>query len=218
MPYRFLYTYTDRGIAQTWQDVYNATPQGASPGDVLREDLNGDGRITADDRKAYRNIQEDRPTTFFALNGTAAWRGFDVALLLQGAAGRKDHWLNAFNNMNFGLQRYASTWQHWDNPWNHENREGQWPRLGGPGANREATSFWLDDMSYLRVKNLQIGYSIPPALLRRIGVNNLRIVGSAENLATITSYRGLDPEKSSFDDNNLYPINKSYSIAINLGF
>jgi hypothetical protein len=56
--------------------VYNATPQGASPGDLLREDLNGDGRITADDRKAYSNIQEDRPTTFFALNGYVAYKGF----------------------------------------------------------------------------------------------------------------------------------------------
>lgn len=72
-------------------------------------------------------------------------------------------------------------------------------------------------MSYLRFKNIQLGYSIPTKLLRRIGVNNLRIVGSAENIATITKYRGLDPEIDA-DDNNLYPINKSYSIAVNLGF
>jgi TonB-linked SusC/RagA family outer membrane protein len=217
MPFGFLYSYEDNGIAQTWQDVYNATPQGAAPGDVLRKDLNGDGRIDGNDRKAYTNIQANRPTTFFALNGNAAWRGFDVAILLQGAAGRKDYWINAFNNMNFGVQRYASTWQHWQNPWSLDNREGEWPRLGGAGGNREETTFWLDDMSYLRFKNLQLGYSIPASLLRRIGVNNLRIVGSAENLATITSYRGLDPEKQA-DDNNLYPINRSYSIAINLGF
>lgn len=217
MPYHFVYSYIDRGIAQTWQDVYNATPQGASPGDILREDLNGDGRITADDRKAYTNFQEDRPTTYFALNGNIAWKGFDLSLLLQGAAGRKDYWINNFNNMNFGTQRYASTQQHWDNPWTVENREGLWPRLGGIGGNRETTTFWLDDMSYLRFKNIQLGYTIPAKLLKRVGVGNLRIVGSAENLATITSFRGLDPEKQA-DDNNLYPINKSYSVAINLSF
>jgi hypothetical protein len=72
-------------------------------------------------------------------------------------------------------------------------------------------------MNYLRFKNIQVGYSIPAKLLGRIGVNNLRIVGTAENLATITKYRGLDPEIDA-SDNNLYPINKSYSIAINLGF
>ncbi len=217
MPLGFVYTYEDNGIAQTWQDVYNNTPQGISPGDVIRKDLNGDGRIDGNDRKAYPNVQTNRPTTNFALNGNASWRGFDIAILLQGAAGRKDYWINAFNNMNFGTQRYASTWQHWNNPWSVENREGLWPRLGGPGSNRDDGTFWLDDMSYLRVKNIQLGYSIPAKLLGRIGVNNLRIVGSAENLATITKFRGLDPEVDA-DDNNLYPINKSYSIAINLGF
>ncbi len=217
MPYRFVYAYVDRGIAQTWQDVYNATPQGASPGDILREDLNGDGRITADDRKAYSNTQEDRPTTFFALNGFVSYKGFDLSFLLQGATGRKDYWINAYNNMNFGTQRYATTTDHWEKPWSVENRNGGWPRLGGSGGNREATTFWLDDMTYLRFKNIQLGYTIPPKLLKRLGVTNLRIVGSAENIGTISSYRGLDPEKQG-DDNNLYPINKSYSIAINLGF
>ncbi|MEO7584045.1 MAG: SusC/RagA family TonB-linked outer membrane protein, partial [Ferruginibacter sp.] len=217
MPYRFVYAYIDRGIAQTWQDVYNATPQGASPGDIIREDLNGDGRITADDRKAFSNTQEERPTTFFAFNGFVEYKGFDLSVLLQGATGRKDFWINAYNNMNFGNQRYATTTAHWTNTWSVENRNGEWPRLGGIGGNRELTTFWLDDMTYLRFKNIQLGYTIPTKLLGRLGINNLRIVGSAENIATISSYRGLDPEKQS-DDNNLYPINKSYSIAINLGF
>ena len=86
MPYQFLYTYEDIGIAQTWDDIYNATPQGASPGDILRKDLNGDGRIDGNDQKAYPNIQRNRPTTNFAMNATMAWRGFDIALLFQGAA------------------------------------------------------------------------------------------------------------------------------------
>lgn len=216
-PYRFVYTYVDRGIAQTWQDVYNATPQGAAPGDILREDLNGDGRITDVDRKALTGNNEDRPTTFFALNANASWKGFDLAILMQGAAGRKDFWLNNYNNVNFGTERYAATWQHWNNPWSVENRNGLWPRLGGSGSNREVTTFWMDNMSYLRFKNIQLGYNIPAKMLTRIGVSNLRIVGSAENLGTLTSYRGLDPEKQA-DDQNLYPINKSYSIAINLSF
>lgn len=217
LPYGYVYAYQDMGIAQTWQDIYNATPQGAQPGDILRKDLNGDGRITGDDRKAYANTQANRPTTFFALNGNIAWKGIDVAVLLQGSAGRKDYWLNAFNNMNFGTQRYASTWQHWENPWSVENREGIWPRLGGIGGNRDESTFWLDDMSYMRLKNIQVGYSLPVKWLGRIGASHLRIVGSAENLGTITSYRGLDPEKEA-SDNNMYPINRSYSVSINLSF
>ena len=215
MPYHFLYTYEDAGIAQTWQDVYNATPQGASPGDILRKDLNGDGRIDANDKKAYTNIQRDRPTTNFAFSTNVAWKGFDLNVLFQGATGRKDYWINIFNNVNFGAQRYASTWNHWNNPWSVENRQGEWPRLAGSN-NREETTFWLDDLSYLRLKNIQLGYTLPKDLLIRWGIESVRIYGSAENLATFTKFRGLDPEKNS-NASDAYPLNKSFSLGINIG-
>ena len=213
MPYQFLYTYEDSGIAQTWEDVYNATPQGASPGDILRKDLNGDGVIDGNDRKAYPNIQLQRPTTNFALNVTMEWKGFDMALLFQGAAGRKDYWLNNYNNINFADTHYASTWKHWDNPWMVDNREGEWPRLGGSN-NRLETTFWLDNLSYLRFKNLQVGYSLPNKLINPLGINRIRIYVTAENLMTFTKYRGLDPEKRTYD-NEVYPLNKAYTIGIN---
>lgn len=215
MPYHFVYTFEDKGIAQTWEDVYNATPQGASPGDILRKDLNGDGRITDDDKKAYPNIQRDRPTTNFAFNTSVAWKGFDLNILFQGATGRKDYWINIFNNVNFGAQRYASTWNHWENPWSVENRAGEWPRLGGSN-NRVETSFWLDDLSYLRLKNVQMGYTLPKDLLTKIGIESVRIYGSAENLATFTKFRGLDPEKRA-NASDAYPLNKSFSLGINIG-
>ncbi len=217
MPWNYIYTYRDRGIAQTWQDIYNATPQGAQPGDILREDVNGDGRIDGNDMVAYTHGSRNRPTTYFGLNTFAAWKGFDVVFFVQGAAGRKDFWLNAFNNTNFSTQRYAATWDHWNNPWSIDNRGGIWPRLGGSGNNTANTMFWLDDMSYLRLKNIQIGYNVPKKWLQKAHVNSLRIAGSFENIGTITSYRGLDPEKNG-SSNNLYPINKSYALAVNLGF
>ena len=217
MPYNFLYAYQDAGIAQTWADVYNATPQGASPGDLLRKDLNGDGRIDGNDQKAYPNIQRDRPTAYFGLNGYVSWKGIDLGFLFQASTGRKDFWLNAFNNVNFGTSRYATTWDHWNNPWSVENRDGAWPRMGGNGNNTTTTTFWLDDMSYIRLKNLQLGYTIPQKIYNKLGITSLRIAGSAENLLTITSYRGLDPEKDG-NNNNLYPINKAYSLSIQLVF
>jgi TonB-linked SusC/RagA family outer membrane protein len=215
MPYHFVYTYEDSGIAQTWQDVYNATPQGASPGDILRKDLNGDGRIDANDKKAYPNVQRDRPTTNFALNASVEWKNFDLSVLIQGAAGRKTYWLNIYNNVDFGNQRYASTWNHWENPWSVENRDGEWPRLGGSN-NRQETSFWLDDLSYVRFKNVQLGYTLPRSLLQRAGIDNVRIFGSAENLFTLTKFRGLDPEKGG-NASDAYPLNKSFSLGINIG-
>ncbi|WP_343306281.1 TonB-dependent receptor [Chitinophaga niabensis] len=216
LPYHFLYTYEDIGIAQTWEDVYNATPQNASPGDILRKDLNGDGRITAEDKKAYPNTQRDRPTTFFALNTNVGWKGIDLAFLWQGATGRKDYVTNNYNNTSPSASRYAWTWDHWYNVWSLDNRGGSLPRLSG-NAPREETTFWLDDMTYLRLKNIQLGYTLPGHLLKRIGVNAFRIFGSAENLLTITNYRGLDPEASG-NRSNAYPVNKSYSAGVNVGF
>jgi TonB-linked SusC/RagA family outer membrane protein len=217
MPYNYVYTYQDIGIAQTWQDVYNATPQGAQPGDLLRKDVNGDGKIDGNDQVALPNIQRNRPTTYFALNGYVSWKGFDIGFLLQGSSGRKDFWLNAFNSPNFGTSRYATSVSDLTQPWSLENRAAGWPRLGGSGNNTTTTTFWLDDMSFVRFKNLQLGYSIPTNLLHKIHVNNLRVVASADNLATFTSFRGLDPEKAG-SSNDLYPLNKSYSIGVNLGF
>jgi len=216
MPYNYTYAYVDKGIAQTWADVYNATPQGAQPGDLLRLDLNGDGKIDGNDQKAF-TAPRDRPTTSYALNAFAAWKGFDVGMLWAGTAGRKDFWLNVFNNTNFSATRYAINQQDITNPWTIENRGGLWPRIGGNGNNTTTTTFWLDDMSYLRLKNVQLGYTFPKSLFSKLGVTNFRIAGSAENLLTATSYRGLDPEKAGAAS-DVYPLNKSYSLSIQLGF
>ena len=213
MPYHFVYTYVDKGLAQTWQDIYSTTPQGASPGDVLRLDLNGDGIISGEDRKAFPRVQRDRPTTNFAMNLNAAWKGFDIAILFQGAAGRKTYWINHFNNLTFSATRYASTWEHWNNPWSWENRDGSWSRLG---SSRDETTYWLDDLSYLRLKNIQLGYNVPKRWIERVGVESVRIFGTTENVFTLTKYRGLDPEKIAHQS-DAYPLNKSFSLGINIG-
>ena len=203
-------------LLQTWEDIYNATPQGASPGDILRKDLNGDGKIDGNDKKAYPNIQRDRPTANFALNLNAAWKGFDISALFQGAAGRKDYWINIYNNVNFNASRYAATWDHWNNPWSVENRDGEWPRLAGSN-NREETTFWLDDLSYIRLKNVQLGYTLKEkGWLKATGIEDIRLYFSGENLTTFTKYRGLDPEKNS-NASDAYPLVKTFSFGINIG-
>ncbi|OFX32563.1 MAG: SusC/RagA family TonB-linked outer membrane protein [Bacteroidetes bacterium GWA2_42_15] len=215
MPYNYVYTYVDKGIAQTWQDVYDATPQNAQPGDIIRLDLNGDGRISDEDRKADPNHQRKLPTTNYGLNVNMSWKGLDLAVLFQGAAGRKEFWLTGFNNVDFGLNGFAPDWAHWDNPWSVENRDGIWPRLRG-NNNRTETTFWLDDLSYLRLKNVQLGYTVPKSLMK-LGLNNVRIYGSAENLVTFTKFRGLDPEKVAHVS-DAYPLVKSFTFGIIVGF
>lgn len=216
MPYHFLYTYENDGIAQTWEDVYNHAPQGISPGDVIRKDLNGDGIIDGKDLKAYPNTQRDRPTTTFGLTLTAAWKGFDILALFNGAMGRKDYWITDFNNTKFNDRRYAATWDHWTEAWSLENRNGEWPRIGSD-SNRSDNSYWLYNMSYIRLKNLQIGYNLPNRWLSKISMTNLRLYLSAENLFTLTQYPGLDPEKPN-SARDLFPINRSYSLGLNVSF
>lgn len=215
MPLDFLYAYEDVGIAQTWQDVYDGTPQGASPGDIIRLDLNGDGLIDGNDRRAYPQFNRVRPTTNFGLNANLAWRGITFSVLVQGAAGRKDTWLNIFNQPEFSTGR-ATTWDHWNNSWSVENRNATMPRLFGSNNTNPQQTFWLDDLSYVRLKNVQLGYHIPNQLLTKVGINDIRVYGTAENLLTFTKFHGVDPEKQ-IDVNDPYPLIKSFSLGINIG-
>lgn len=218
MPYGFLYTYEDKGIAQTWDDIYTSTPQGALPGDLLRLDLNGDGRIDGNDQRAYPNVDIRRPRTNFGFTVNMSWRGIDLSALLTGATGRKDYWLNIYNTVNPSTTSFAFSQWHIDNPWSHENRDGIWPRLGGGGNNTAQTTFWLDDLSYARLKNLQIGYTIRnKRALSRLGLSDIRIFTSGENLLTLTKYRGLDPEKQGRGNSDAYPLIKSYSVGFQIG-
>ena len=96
-----------------------------------------------------------------------------------------------------------------------ENRGGEWTRLGGAN-NRKESTFWLDNLAYLRLKNLQLGYTIPQNRLKKIGLSSIRMYVSADNLATITKFRGLDPEKEG-NINDGYPLVKSFTFGINVG-
>lgn len=214
MPYQFVYEYENDGMAQTWQDVYNHAPQGATPGSILKKDLNGDGMIDGKDKKAHTNFQSKQPTTTLGLTMTAAWKGFDLLALFNASFGRMAYWHTNFTQTNFNNRRYAATWDHWTEPWSLENRDAKWTRIGvGTGG----SDYFLEKTNYLRLKNLQIGYNLPKAWLSKISMANLRLYFSAENLFTLTGYSGLDPEKP-YKANDLYPINKSYSIGLNVSF
>ena len=214
MPYGFIYEYVSDGMAQTWQDVYNHAPQGATPGSILKQDLNGDGIIDGKDKKASPNSLSAKPTTTLGLTLTGAWKGFDLMALFNGSLGRKSYWNTNFTNTNFNDKRYAATWNHWTKPWSLENRDAEWTRIGvGAGG----SDYFLSSTDYLRLKNLQIGYNLPKGWLSKFSMTNLRLYFSAENLFTLTNFPGLDPEKP-YSSNDLYPINKSYSLGLNISF
>ena len=219
MPYNYLYMFETIGIAQTWEDVYNAAPQGASPGDVLYKDINGDGKIDDNDKVAYPDIMQEKPTTNYGFSGNFAWKGFDLSFLFQGTAGRKDFWLNNYNNTALGTDRTAVTWEQYNDYWSWEKRDNPLPRLGGGGkGNHDESSFWLDDMSYIRLKNIKMGYTLKKQWAAKLGLSKVYLYFTGENLLTITDFRGLDPEPSgSGSKNRAYPLVKSYSFGINIG-
>ncbi|MEQ7800760.1 TonB-dependent receptor [Pedobacter sp. ASV1-7] len=219
MPYYFVYAYQSSGIAQTWEDVYNAPIQSASPGDILLKDINGDGRIDHNDQVAYPNFQTQRPTTNFAFRGNVSWKGFDLGVMLQGATGRKDYYNNRMTNTKLSQAvNVAVNWNQYLNTWAVDNRDASLPRLtSGTVApfTTNASTFWLDDVTYLRLKNLQLGYTFDKPYIKKLGLGSIRIYGSADNLATITNYRGLDPEKVSYSD-DVYPLSKTFVLGLNV--
>lgn len=214
MPYGYLYAYEAIGIAQTWEDIYNATPQGAKPGDILYKDLNGDGRIDDNDMRAYSNVQQDRPTINYALNSSFQWKGFDLAIMFQGTGGRKTFYQTVNNSSNLSNEgRAAVTEDQYYNTWSLENRGAELPRMGGNNNSRKSTYF-LNNLAYLRLKNVQIGYRFKDSWLKSAGINSLRVYFSTDNLFTITSFDGLDPEKRDINDG--YPLTRSFTFGLNL--
>ena len=220
MPWNFVYAFESLGIAQTWQDVYNATPQGAAPGDILLKDINGDGRIDATDRVAYPQYQLGRPKTNYGFRGSVSWKNVDFSFLLQGTGGRKEFWMTRANSNYVQRNNQAISEDQLSNTWSLDNRDADYPRLmingaGAPG-NTYLSTFWLQDLSYLRIKNLQLGYTFKQNVLNRLGIGNVRVFGSVDNLAVFTKFTGLDPEKSTSYMNDAYPVTKSFVFGLNI--
>ncbi|MCQ2184651.1 MAG: TonB-dependent receptor [Bacteroidales bacterium] len=217
MPYNFTYNYIDTGyINQTWMDTYLQSQQSKFPGDLLLTDVNGDGIVNRYDMVASPQFNQDRPTTNYGINFQCGWKGLEFSMLWQGTYGRVANWRTSYNDFNFPTTGYAVTQDHINNQWSYDNRDGGWPRAGGgqATANMETTSYWMDDMSYLRLKSLEISYSLPKRWMEKIKFSGIKFYLSGSNLLTFTKFRGLDPEKANIND--LYPLNRSYSFGINI--
>ena len=186
------------------------TPQ---KGDFLYKDINGDGIIDDNDKYAVGHGLAPRFTYGFSFG--AEWNGFDFACLFQGNAGIKRYWQDKFYR---GCIDYGSVI-------NKEIAEGAW-REGGTDAkyprlltnldtkNTQPSDFWVHNKSYLRLKNVQVGYKLPKKLLQRLDISQLRIYTSLENMLTFTSYKGIDPEING----TTYPTMKQMTVGVNVVF
>ena len=220
----FFYGYKTNGILQNQSeaDEYNARYGTSSkPGDFRFVDTNGDSKITSDDRT---NIGDGIPAWSFGLNFNAEWKGVDLGVFFQGVSGvdvfdatyRQD--IASGNYPTWVLQR-----------WTGEGTSNSVPTLGD-SKNWVVSDMYIHDGSYLRLKNITLGYTLPRNLTNRIGINRLRIYGRAENLFTWTKYWGFDPEIGAGWDNDsqkhntqytgvdygVYPQARTYTIGINV--
>lgn len=221
--YNSFYGFKTAGIFQNAADVANnknsagkIIQPNARPGDFRWTDVDGDGAITDKD-KTYLGTSLPKYTFGFTLN--ADYKGFDVMVFAQGAAG---------NKIFQGLRRLDIGTANWQtvalSRWTGEGTSNTYPRLTSADDNGnfgKMSDFYLEDGNYLRLKVVQIGYTLPVKMLKKINGTKLRVYATGENLLTLTKYTGYDPEIGGgvFGiDKGVYPQAKSFILGIQLQF
>lgn len=230
-PWYSYYVLQTAGIFQTQDEVdaythKNANGQtsliqpNAKPGDLKYVDFNNDGQINADDNQFMGSYM---PKLTYAFGTGLKWRGIDFSAFFQGISGVKI--FNGFKAMGLtGRQVPSNMLADVLQSWNYDKNSGI-PKLGllsDPNGNfTNPSDFMLENGSYLRLKNITLGYSIPKQLLSRIRIpdSNLRFYVNGENLLTITKYTGFDPEVGRMGlDGGRYPLSRVVSVGLNMNF
>ena len=202
-------------IAKDPKMVYQNS--GTAAGDIKFKDLNGDGRITADDRTFIGNPS---PDFTYGLTNTVTWHGFDLTVFLQGAQGNDVYNLNRVYTEG-GLYGNGNSSSRVLGRWTGPGTSTDVPRAvaGDPNQNLRVSSYFVEDASYMRVKLLTIGYNVPKALLRYVGGQSLRVYVTGQNLLTFTNYKGFDPEIGGTGiDRGIYPQSRVFLGGLSMGF
>lgn len=211
-PVNNIYGYVFDKIFESQEEIDRSPKQiwGAVPGDLKYKDLNNDNQINDKDRTS---IGSDFPTINYGLRLEMGYKQFDISALMQGAGD-----VHAIVRGEIGkafLNGGKVTTKHLDR-WTPENLSATYPRLTIKDATRNnyESTFWTQNASYLKMRNLQVGYTLNKNWINKSGLSKLRLYFSADNLFTITSFDGVDPESTGSN----YPLTKSYSFGINASF
>jgi TonB-linked SusC/RagA family outer membrane protein len=226
-PLNAIYGYVADGLFTNADDVasYPTQPTPGQPGTIRFKDISGpngvpDGKVDATYDRTI--IGTRNPKTSFGLNITAGYKGFDLAMLFQG--------LGDYTVQMSSYQAYAyyngGNIQQWqaDNAWTTDNPDpnAKYPRitaLNQGSANVQTNSFWNRSGTYLRFKNLQIGYTLPAGPLSKLHVSRIRVFAGGQNLFSLNSfYPGWDPENSqgTGDNPSFYPLTAIYTFGLNI--
>ncbi|MDO7875869.1 TonB-dependent receptor [Hymenobacter sp. ASUV-10] len=235
-PVGTFYGYEFAGIFQTdeeartspvlkGQEATSSSPASqAKAGDRKYRDINGDGVIDENDRTILGSAQ---PKFTWAFTNNFSYKGFDLSVFFQGSQGNKLANLNLLDLQNFTGQNNVLAGPALDR-WTPTNPSTKYPRALAAGSldNGVFSSVIVEDASYLRLKNVSLGYRVPSTLTQKARVKALRIYASATNLWTLTDYSGYDPEANAFGqstsvigvDRGGYPQAKTYIVGLNIGF
>lgn len=226
-PIAFFWGYETAGIFQSQEEIDNYVgPDGeliqpnARPGDLIFVDQNGDGQITDEDRVQIGNPY---PDFTLGLNLNTGYKNWDMNMLWYGAFGQ-----DIFTG---GTRRHDLNMPNWKddvlNRWTEENPSTSHPRvtIDDPNENYARPSdFFIEDGSFVRLRNIAVGYTLPTELVSQIGASRLRVYAAAQNLLTFTGYSGHDPEIGAQGalnvgiDRNIYPQARSFTFGVNLDF
>ncbi|WP_373732526.1 TonB-dependent receptor [Bacteroides heparinolyticus] len=223
-PMQMFYGYKTDGVFLTndevkdWHDQ-SAIAKGSKAGDIRYVDTTGDGKVTPDD-KVFLGSRIPKYT--FGLNFGGEYKGFDFSVLLQGVA-KVQGMLSVYAGHAFYQEGNIQKWQ-MENCWNvqQDNRYPEYPRLevmSNAGSNNTLTSdFWVLDASYLKVRNVLLGYTLPIQTAKKLRTNGIRFYLSMDNPFTFKSYRkGWDPENTD-NDGQYYPTMSTYTMGLILKF
>ena len=216
-PINVFYGYVTDGIFQNQSEVNtHAVQPGAEPGDIRFRDLNNDGVINDSDRTVIGN---PNPSWLFSMNNSLSYKGFELSVFLQGIAGNKIY--NANNIDNTGMAAAYNQTTDVLKRWHGEGTSNSMPRavFGDPNQNTRVSDRFVENGSYLRLKNITLSYTFPKQWLQKAQIENARLSLSCENVATITGYSGFDPEVGiNGIDQNRYPISRTFSLGLNFNF
>lgn len=209
-----LYGYVAEGLFQTQEEVDSHAYQHSmtAPGDIMYKDITSDGIINSDD-KVILGSTIPRYSYTLTLNGR--YKGFDLNLFFNG--------IGKSNGYQIGALIEGPIWDGFTTKemldrWTPENRDATWPRLVyNTIHNQEASSYWIQNTSYFRLKNVQLGYTLPEFVMNKINMSRIRIYASGENMFLLTKAKNLDPEFPS-GRANYYPQTKIISIGVDITF
>ncbi|WP_229204290.1 SusC/RagA family TonB-linked outer membrane protein [Dyadobacter alkalitolerans] len=220
-----IYGYQQIGIFQNEAEL-DTYPHFATtrPGDVKFQDINGDQIINADDRTILGNNQ---PDFIYGITNSFSFKGFDLNIIAQGVQGGQILNLSRrfYDNLEGNANQLTTVLDRWRSP--EQPGNGITPRANSrsTGSNNAVSTRWVESASYFRIRNITLGYKLPPGVLQTIKGRTLRVYAGIQNAFTSSKYLGYNPEVSGYEsaltggvDYGSYPVARTYTIGLNLGF